>query len=87
MRGQTIKKARTLLLYVALLVGMAYSVLAVTTRPAYAACGCELFTQEVVDSICRFQCYGSQSGILISCDDSWVHIWCDTNCPVDARCD
>jgi hypothetical protein len=83
MTVQKMKKVRMLLAYMALLVGMVYSALALTTGPANAAgCDCEVLTQEVVDNLCQFECYPATTGYLAVCNSEGWRISCDTGCQI-----
>lgn len=87
MKVRTMKRARLFLVYVTLLVGMAYSALALTTTPAHAACDCSFWAQQdVIDAMCLGSSCNAPTGWLDYCDGTYVAIVCSNGCTLTFEC-
>ncbi len=71
MRMQLMKKTQILILYAALLCGLLFSALTLTSRTAYAACDCQRIAQDVGG-------YCSQYGgvVYFYCDPTFLQFRC-----------
>lgn len=71
MKVRMIKRARTLVLYAALLCGMVFSAMTLTSNTAYAACDCQRIAQDV-SSYCSV--YGGVQ--YFYCDPTFLRFKC-----------